>query len=265
MNKYGTFCFPLALLMVFLANAVAGELSLDQKLIVACHRLDVSGVVTALRSGADVDSTFGADGTVRFQDTLVFQDKWTTGIHMAAKNWTPLIALANASKYPDPAHKIENTPENLERLPDLLKKVPKSLIERRQRDRLTILAVLLSHTCNIDADDGCGATALYCAISRKQTEMAKSLVEHGAEVNTTTGIYIDGVGGKTPLHAAFWSPELTKLLLEKGADPNAKDGAGRTAADYVKSQPKARGYNYDLERLRELTGSESDDRTQPPD
>jgi ankyrin repeat protein len=62
-------------------------------------------------------------------------------------------------------------------------------------------------------------------------ELTKLLVRFNANVNTKTGIYIDGSGDVTPLHRAYWSAELTKLLLAKGADPNAKDTKGETPRD----------------------------------
>jgi ankyrin repeat protein len=64
--------------------------------------------------------------------------------------------------------------------------------------------------------------------------LAKLLLRFNAKVNTKTGIYIDGIGDITPLHRAYWSAELTKLLLEKGADPNAKDTSGETPSDWAR-------------------------------
>ncbi len=41
------------------APVVAEELTLNQKLIVACYRVDVTGVIQHLRAGANVQATFG--------------------------------------------------------------------------------------------------------------------------------------------------------------------------------------------------------------
>src|SRR5262245_23968440 len=97
--------FSIFITAIFLLASAcpAAELTRQQRLIVACHRLDVEGVVAALRDGADVNCRFG-DG-----DAKVFQDPWSLGWPMAAKKWTPLIALASASDYPDPPRKVENT------------------------------------------------------------------------------------------------------------------------------------------------------------
>ncbi len=208
--------------------AQANELPLNQRLIVACHHVDVDGVVAALRQGADVNGSFGEG------DTKVFQDPWSNGWPIAGNAWTPLIALASASKYPDPPRKIENTSEDLNWAREQQQKIPAATLEKRKRDALAILSVVLSHKADIDADDGYGATSLYETIYLKKDEMAKVLLRFGAKVNTKTGIYIDGSGDVTPLHRAYWSAELTKLLLDKGADPKAKDTAGETPLDWAK-------------------------------
>ena len=123
---------------------------------------------------------------------------------------------------------MENTLADLDWARKQKGKVPPEQIEQRKRDTLTITLILLSHRADIDADDGYGATALYEAVYLKKLELAKMLLRFDAKVNTKTGIYIDGSGDITPLHRAYWSAELTKLLLDKGADSNAKDTGGKT-------------------------------------
>lgn len=216
------FCTAILLVTTYCGGA---ELTREQELIVACHRLDVDTVVGALRNGADANGRFG-DG-----DAKLFQDPWTLGWPGAAAKWTPLIAVASASDYPPPPN-VKNAPGEVNTPPEDRKKIPLEKIEQRKRDALTIARILLSSRADIDADDGYGATALYKAVYLKKPEVAKLLVQFNAKVNTKTGIYIDGDGDITPLHRAYWSAELTKLLLEKGADPKAKDTSGRTPRDW---------------------------------
>jgi ankyrin repeat protein len=215
-----------------LARAQA-MLTVNQQLIVACHRVDVDGVVAAIRAGANVNGRFGEG------DTKVFQDPWSLGWPLAGKAWTPLMALASSSKYPDPPRNVESTIADLNWAREEQKKITPSRTEQRERDSLTILWILLSHKAEIDADDGYGATALYEAIYEKKEAMAKVLLQSGAKVNTKTGIYIDGSGDITPLHRAYWSAELTRLLVEKGADAKAKSTTGETPVDWARQHGDA--------------------------
>jgi len=238
-----TFGLATALTAAFATGIYGDDQSLQRDLIVACHRLEVVKVINAIRAGADVNGRFGEG-----HDT-VFLDKWTGGYPMSANKWTPLIALANASPNPDPPRQLSSTVEDYKWGETLKKQFSKEQLDRRQRDRMTILAVLLAHKCDIDAHDGYGATALYDAIHKKiPEEFAVMLVAFGANVNTKTRTYIDDAGNFTPLHRAWWSDGLTKLLLEKGADPKAKNGAGETPKDSAQ-----RGQNA---KVIELYGSQ---------
>ena len=161
-----------------------------------------------LRSGANVEAKFGKTDTKSH-----FQDQWDGGWPLPAPQWTPVHALANSSRYPDPPKKFQNTIEHLDWAQKERASIPKSEIELRNRKRVQILYILLSHGCDINVKDDWGATPLYNAIYSKHEEMAKTLLDFQPDVNTKTGIYIDGAGGITPLHRASWSPELTLSLI----------------------------------------------------
>jgi len=76
---------------------------------------------------------------------------------------------------------------------------------------------------------------LYLAVNNNQVEIAKLLIEYGADVNTSL------VEGRTrsyfppPLTVAVscGNKEMVKLLLENGADVNSEGPYGNTALDYV--------------------------------
>jgi uncharacterized protein len=72
--------------------------------------------------------------------------------------------------------------------------------------------------------------ALHAALAGPSPDLARALVAAGADVRATQQ---DGV---TPLHEAahIGRVDLVQLLLEHGADPAARDGKGRTAADFAR-------------------------------
>jgi len=76
--------------------------------------------------------------------------------------------------------------------------------------------------------DGYGATALYTSASGA-SELALLLIEKGANVNTRTGVYIDGPGNKTPLQMAVGNPNILAALINAGANLDDQDSNGATA------------------------------------
>jgi hypothetical protein len=226
--------------------AISSEMTLDQSLIVACTKVDVARVSQCLRDGASVSARLG-DAS----DTLV--DPWTgVHIHSAAKSWTPLLALAESSVFPDPPSEtpdsiLKEVRNEIAKTAAFQDMIPRADIEKRRNDMLTILWILLSHKCDVNAEDDYGATALYHAANAEKLELAKILLDNGANPNTKTGIYIDGPGDITPLHAAINSRPMIQLLLDHGANGSAKDSRGQTPADWL-SLVKNRGFDLVLTR-----------------
>lgn len=218
---------------VLCSLGVAEDLTPEQRLIVACHRLNVYQVTKLLRDGANVDTRFDSE------NTALFRDPWYGGIHMDASSWTPLLALANSSRYPSPSRRYENTVEHIHWATETQKKIPNDELEKRTQKRIAILHLLLSHGCDVNATDYHGATALYAALQKRHERFVRLLLLFKPELNTKTGTYIDSVHDSTPLHVASWSSELSQLLIQKGADDTARDGRGKTPADYrrVRSTP----------------------------
>lgn len=215
-----------ALLLIAARPAVAEELTRDQKLIAACYHVDLETVVNSLREGADVNARFGDS------ETDPFFDGWTGGYFLGSESWTPLIALAQSPLYPQPAAELGKIWQDEDRVQTAQQKIPKPVLDKRRADAAAILQILLSHNCRLDDGDIRGATALFDAVSEEKVEMARELLRYGANPNTNTGIYIDGPGDITPLHEAAGSRELTQMLLEHGANADAKDTKGRTPVDW---------------------------------
>ena len=219
----------LALVVSACPPAIAAELSLNQRLIVACFKLQVDEVVTSLRQGASVNARFGqCDSDIR-----PFLDRWTGGTYLCTDEWTPLIALASSSAYPDPPAELGKIWKDSARSRSLRDGIAQTQIDKRRSDTTTILLILLSHGCNLDSDDGNGATALFRASETGKLAIAKVLLQFGANPNTRTQAYIDGPDNITPLHVACRSKELMQLLLDHGADASVKDSEGQAPADWV--------------------------------
>ncbi|MEM7307156.1 MAG: ankyrin repeat domain-containing protein [Planctomycetota bacterium] len=77
-------------------------------------------------------------------------------------------------------------------------------------------------------------TALHVAAREGQVDVARGLLERGADVHA------EDSGRATPLHLAaypFWgaSPELVRLLLASGADPARRDRLGRSPLDLARA------------------------------
>jgi hypothetical protein len=74
-----------------------------------------------------------------------------------------------------------------------------------------------------------GATLLHMAVEYEELDIAGWLLDRGMDVNVRADIDVDGFGGHTPLfgcvvtyNAARRNAELAQLLLQRGADPNAR-------------------------------------------
>jgi ankyrin repeat protein len=70
------------------------------------------------------------------------------------------------------------------------------------------------------------------ACDKGHTEIARLLIERGANVNARTAD-----NGISPLHLSFRiHTEIVRLLLERGADTRARDGEGKRPLDYASAR-----------------------------
>jgi len=187
-------------------TAVSDEQSRGCQLLLACHDLDPERVVVALREGANVDFRLDAIGIRNKQIQERFLEL----------GYTPLLTFVRSRRFVHPSNGTINSDGS---------------DSNRSRDlEMTIFWILLSNKCDIDIKDLRGASALYYAIENRNVEVAKILLRLGADVNFHVQAVLDGTGGRTPLHAAYWSDELYKLLVASSADVNAVDAEGVSAS-----------------------------------
>ncbi len=92
---------------------------------------------------------------------------------------------------------------------------------------------LIEHGAEVNARDYFGFTPLHEAVVRGSYNVAKLLIEEGANVNAKDKY------GYTPLHLAaiYNRPKLAELLIKHGADVNAKDNYGNTPLHYCGTTP----------------------------
>jgi hypothetical protein len=208
-------------LLQLISHTYAVEFSVQQQLIRACYRVDVETVVKCLREGASVNAVFGQSS-----DPEPFLDVWTGAIPIDTSDWTPLMAVCNAPKYPEPTSRYVRLWENEALVKQLQSKYDPRTLEDREQAALTIVYILLSHKPELDKTDNHGGTALFMAVDNDKQHIVRTLLEFGANPNTKTRAYIDGPSDETPLHISR-SPLVFQLLLEHKADPLAKDSTGR--------------------------------------
>ena len=78
-------------------------------------------------------------------------------------------------------------------------------------------------------DEILGSTPLITAVVFGKTEIARALIEGGADLNMSNN------EGSTPLYCAafFGRTELASILIEKGADKSIRNNFGSTALETV--------------------------------
>ncbi|KAK8132021.1 hypothetical protein PG999_000194 [Apiospora kogelbergensis] len=93
-----------------------------------------------------------------------------------------------------------------------------------ERGYADIAKLLIEKGADINTANRGGSTPLYFALSSGRTDVAKLLIEKGANIN------IADQTGTTPLHQASFNGyrDVAELLIEKGADVNAASQTGST-------------------------------------
>jgi ankyrin repeat protein len=94
-----------------------------------------------------------------------------------------------------------------------------------------VLKVLLDHGADVNAADRWGWSLLHYATWEGNADMTKMLLEKGANPNNVEREY-----GQTPLHRAALRSRKTvaEMLLDHGANVNAKDWYGKTPLTLAK-------------------------------
>ena len=154
-------------------------------------------------------------------------------------------------------------------------------------NHVPVMHVLLEAGAAVDAPSSGGFTALMFAVRQDARAAARLLVEAGAEVNVRMPDRAAQAAGRPPATGSLLSMAVTighftaaAMLLDAGADPNARDGRGnailhdlvrarapqrRVANQFVDATGRDRSQLDGLELMRMLLqgGAEPNARTEP--
>jgi len=99
----------------------------------------------------------------------------------------------------------------------------------------TIIDLLIEQGADIFSKDESGISIFDQAIIFSNVELTQKMIEQGTDVNTTSR-----ESKMTPLMeaACYGRCEVAQILLDNGADMNAKDIQGYSAADFARRMRK---------------------------
>jgi uncharacterized protein len=107
-------------------------------------------------------------------------------------------------------------------------------------DHEPVARVLLASGARVDqpSSNGMRVMPLHSAAAARSLPLARLLLERGAPVNARQG---QGDTGFTPLMEAAFNGqnEMVEVLMRQGADASMKEGDGKTAADHARAKGHA--------------------------
>lgn len=226
---------------------------LDEELLRAAETGDVAAVTTALRQGADVNArgfNFGRTALMEasmrsFVDVMGALLSAGADVNLRGELGESALICAASSRGGDSIRLLLANgadPKVVDRDGRTALIWMVDIQFHRQQDTSDSIKPLVDAGTDVNGQDETGETALMVAVAGHdpfdvRTTVLTALVENGADVNATDH------NGETAMFTlvrfiqdAFdldGGPDCIRILLAAGADPNARNAAGKTPLDVV--------------------------------
>lgn len=192
-----------------------------------CETLNPDGLAFLLELGAELADEHG-DHLAPVALLLQTYGRWPKGKHRCLELMVEHgVALPDTPTMAVHRGRIDLLEAHLRRDPHLL-----SRAFSHEEIYPPALGCHSDHSFALHGTPLAGTTLLHMCVDFDEIEIARWLIEHGADVNAKADIDADGFGGHTPLFGCVVSQSyicgrqrdaaFARLLLDHGADPNAR-------------------------------------------
>jgi hypothetical protein len=192
-----------------------------------CETLNRDGLTLLFELGAELADARG-DRLAPVALLLETYCRWPEGKHRCLE-----LVAERGIALPDTAPMAMHC-GRIDLLEALLRRDPKLLNRSFSHEEIypAELGCHADHSLALHGTPLAGTTLLHMCVDFDEIEIARWLIEQGADVNAKAEIDADGFGGHTPLFGCVVSQsylcrrqqdaEFARLLLDHGADPNAR-------------------------------------------
>jgi hypothetical protein len=192
-----------------------------------CETLNDEGLAFLLGLGADLADEHG-DRLAPVALLLQTYGRWPEGKHRCLQLVAEhCVALPDTPPMAVHRGRIDLLEAHLRRDPDLVRRT-----FSHEEIYPPVLGCHSDHSFALHGTPLAGTTLLHICVDFDEIEIARWLIEHGADVNAKADVDADGFGGHTPLFGCVVSQSylcgrqrdaaFARLLLDHGADPNAR-------------------------------------------